>query len=222
METKACKDVFEKEGSDAGSVNSFKTRDENHPLHKPMVDHDQNRVKTRGERKIHDHVTRDLLEQAGGGGQDGTEPRDSWVCVDLVGLASSAASHKSPDKGGKIRPPVVALNQVNSAEVSTMSPCQGAVQGAYHILVSWFWGIETPLKVQGALQECPVITRHTGEEGGMLGHGSPSILNQQIGRSEIGNPLSQFHIQGTYQNIGDSGQHGNGGVVEQGVNLVTA
>ena len=38
------------------SVDSFKTRDENHPLHKPMVDHDQDRVKARGEREIHDHI----------------------------------------------------------------------------------------------------------------------------------------------------------------------
>ena len=43
------------------------------------------------------------------------------MCVDLVGLASSTASHKSLDKGGQTRPPVVALNQVNSAEISAMS-----------------------------------------------------------------------------------------------------
>jgi len=64
METKVGKDMFEKQGS----VDSFVTRDENHLLCKPMVDHDQNRVKIRGEWKIHDHVTGNLLEWAGGGG----------------------------------------------------------------------------------------------------------------------------------------------------------
>jgi len=107
METKAGKNMFEEQGSNAGGIDSFKTRDENHPLHKPMVDHDQNRVKTKGEREIRDHVTRDLLKWAGGGGRDGAEPRDSRVSVNLVGLASSTASHKSANKGGKTGPPVL-------------------------------------------------------------------------------------------------------------------
>ena len=35
---------------------------ENYPLHKAMVDHDQQGVETGGGRKVHDQVTRDLLE----------------------------------------------------------------------------------------------------------------------------------------------------------------
>jgi len=137
--------VFEKQGSNAGSVDSFVTRDENHPLHKPMVNHDQNRVKTRGKWQIRDHVAGNLLEQAGGGERDRAKPRDSWVSVNLVGLASNAASHKLVNKGGKTRPPVVALNQVNGAEITAMASHQGAVQGAYQILSSWFWDIEASL-----------------------------------------------------------------------------
>jgi len=68
MKIKVGEDVFEKQGGDAGGINSFKARDENHPLHKPMVNHDQNRVKTRREWQIHDHVTQNLLERAGGRG----------------------------------------------------------------------------------------------------------------------------------------------------------
>jgi len=49
VETKAGEDMFEKQGGDTGGINSFGTRDENHPLCKPMVDHDQNRVRTRRE-----------------------------------------------------------------------------------------------------------------------------------------------------------------------------
>jgi len=69
MEAKAGNDMFEKEGGNTSSIDSFKTRNENHPLCKPMVNHDQNKVKTRGERKIHDHVTQDLLKQVGGWGK---------------------------------------------------------------------------------------------------------------------------------------------------------
>jgi len=100
VETKAGEDMFEKQGNNTGGIDGFATRDENHPLYKPMVNHDQNRVKTGREWKIHNHVARDLLERAGGGRQDRAEPRDSWMSVNLVGLAGSAASHKSTDKGG--------------------------------------------------------------------------------------------------------------------------
>jgi len=202
--------MFEKESG----VDGFMTRDENHPLHKPMVDHDQNRVKIRGERQICDHVAGNLLEWVGGGGRDRAKPRDSQVSVNLVGLASSTASHKSVNKGGKTGPPIVALNQVNGVEISAMASHRGAVQGSYQILSSWFWDIEAALEVQRALQKCPVVKRHVREEGGMLGHGILSILNQQIGSSEVSHLFSQLYIQSTYQNIRDSGQHGHGGVVE--------
>jgi len=49
MGTKTGKDVFEKEGSNAGSIDGFVARDENHPLCKPMVDHNQNRIKIGGD-----------------------------------------------------------------------------------------------------------------------------------------------------------------------------
>jgi len=43
-----------------------------------------------------------------------------------------------------------------------------------------------------------------------------------IGHSEVGNPLSQPHIQGMNQNIRDRGQHGNSSIVEGDVNLIAA
>jgi len=183
---------------------------------------DQNRVKTRGEWQVHDYITQDLLEWVEGRGSDQAELRDSWVCVNLVGLASSTASHESADKGGQTGPPVVTLNQVNSAEISAMASHWGAVQGAHQILSSWFRNVKMALEVQGSIQKCPVIARGMREKGGMLRHGVDSILNQWIVRREVSNSLSQPHIQGMYQNIGDSGQHGNGSVVKQGVNLIAA
>ena len=56
VEAEAGEDMFKKQGGDTGGIDSFKTRDENHPLHKPMVNHDQYRVKIRGKQKICDHV----------------------------------------------------------------------------------------------------------------------------------------------------------------------
>ena len=135
--------------SNTGGIDGFDTRDENHPLCKSMVNHDQNTVQTGGGNwKICDHITRDLLKWAEGGGQDRSEPWDSQVGVNLVSLASGTAGDKSGDKGGQTRPPIVMLNQVNSAEITAMAFHLGAVQGAYQILSNWLGNIEMALEVQ--------------------------------------------------------------------------
>ena len=51
-----------KEGSNVCSGGGFHSWGENYPLCKAMVYHDQYRVKSRGEGKISDKVTQDLLE----------------------------------------------------------------------------------------------------------------------------------------------------------------
>ena len=54
---------------------------ENYPLHKAMVNHDQQRIKAKGGGEIGDEVTRDLLEGARGVGLDWSERGDGGVCV---------------------------------------------------------------------------------------------------------------------------------------------
>ena len=61
---------MEKEGGDPFGGNRFLGRAENHPLSKPMVYHDQERIEARGDREIRDKVTGNLLEGAGGDGFD--------------------------------------------------------------------------------------------------------------------------------------------------------
>jgi len=80
-------------------------------------------------------------------------------------------------------------------EITAMFSCQRVVQGAYQILSSWFQNIETTLEVQGAIQECPILVDHIRKERGMLRHSVNSILNQWISCSEVGNLVSQLHIQ---------------------------
>ena len=69
--SKAKEDFVEKEGGDSLGSDGFLGRAKNHPLSKPMVDHDQERVKARGDGEIGDEVAGDLLEGARGGGVDG-------------------------------------------------------------------------------------------------------------------------------------------------------
>ena len=98
-------DFVEKEGGDSLSGDGFLGRAKNHPLSKPMVDHDQERVKARGDREIGDEITRDLLEGVRGDGFDGGQRGYSRVRVNLILLAKGTALHISVDEGGESGPP---------------------------------------------------------------------------------------------------------------------
>ena len=63
------------------SSDGFLSGAKNYPLHKAMVDHDQQRIKTRGSGGVSDKVTRDLLEGAQHMGLDRSEWRSGGVCI---------------------------------------------------------------------------------------------------------------------------------------------
>ena len=58
MKSKSEEDVFEKEFSYSLGVNGFSTWDENHPLQKAVVDHDQERIIAIGGWEISDQINR--------------------------------------------------------------------------------------------------------------------------------------------------------------------
>ena len=63
--SKAEENFVEEKGGDSFGSNEFLGRAKNHPLSKPMVYHDQERIKACGDREICDEVAGDLLEGAG-------------------------------------------------------------------------------------------------------------------------------------------------------------
>ena len=69
--SKTEEDFVEKEGGDSLGGDRFFSRAKNHPLSKPMVYHDQERVKARGDREIGNEITGNLLEGVRGDGFDG-------------------------------------------------------------------------------------------------------------------------------------------------------
>ena len=73
VKSEAKVNFVEKEGSYPLSSNGFLSGAKNYPLHKAMVDHDQQRIKTRGSGKVGDKVTRDLLKGAQHTGLDWSE-----------------------------------------------------------------------------------------------------------------------------------------------------
>ena len=50
------------------SINGFRARSKDYPLHKVMVDHNHNTIKPRGDREIGDEVDRKLFERERDGG----------------------------------------------------------------------------------------------------------------------------------------------------------
>ena len=68
--SEAKEDFVKEEGGDSFGSDRFLGRAKNHPLSKFMVYHDQERIEARGDRKIHDKITGNLLERVRGKGFD--------------------------------------------------------------------------------------------------------------------------------------------------------
>ena len=76
-----------------------------------MVDHDQERIKTRGRWKVSDKVNRELLKWATAVGGNGREHRDSGVGVNLHLLTKGTTRDEAADEGGHSWPPIVTRQQ---------------------------------------------------------------------------------------------------------------
>ena len=103
--SEAKEDFVEKERGNPLGGDGFLGRAKNHPLSKPMVDHDQERIEAGGDGEISDEVAGDLLEGAGGDGFDGRQGGHGGVCISFILLAKGTALHVSADKGGEPGPP---------------------------------------------------------------------------------------------------------------------
>ena len=108
----------EKECGNAFSGDVLFGGTENHPLSKPMVDHDQKGIKTDRRGEVGDEIARDLLERAGCGGANGGERWDGGVCIRLVLLAGRASFNVLADVGGEAGPPEFRCDELSSFEVT--------------------------------------------------------------------------------------------------------
>ena len=89
------------------SVNGLLTRCKNYPLSKAMVDHDHDRIKSRGGREVSDEVNRELFKGERDGGLDREERRDNGVSIGLVLLANGTTNDEMFHKGGEAWPPEI-------------------------------------------------------------------------------------------------------------------
>ena len=121
IETKPFEDFREEQGGDSGGVDGFLGGAENHPLSKPMVDHDQKGIKTVREGKVGDQIAGDLLKGTGAGRWDGEKWGSGWVSIDLVLLERSTAPDVTVDVGGEAQPPKLGSNKLASLENTGMT-----------------------------------------------------------------------------------------------------
>ena len=107
VESESKEDIFEKEFGYSLGVDGFSAWDENYPLQKTMVNHDQERIKAGGRWEIGDQVNQQLLKGVCAARGNGGKCQDSQVGVDLHLLAEGTARDKAADEGGHTQPPIV-------------------------------------------------------------------------------------------------------------------
>ena len=90
----------EKEFGYSHGINCFGTGDNDYPLHKAVVDHDQNRIFTTDFWEVSDEVDGDLFEGERGGGGDWTQWRLGGMGVYFVLLAGGTSFNESIDVCG--------------------------------------------------------------------------------------------------------------------------
>ena len=129
METKVFENIVEENLSDFYSINGFRARSLNYPLHKPMVYYDHNRIMAIRRREVHDKVDRQLFEEEGVQRGDGDKWEDGRVSVDLVLLTDSTPINEAFDKGCKTWPPEVTLKDSLSAKDAHVAEGGGGMQG---------------------------------------------------------------------------------------------
>ena len=182
IEAKAEVHFVEKECSDAFSGDVFLCGTENHPLSKPMVDHDQKGIKTGRRREVGDKITRDLLEGVGRGGANGGEWRDGGVGISLILLAGCTAFNVFADVGGKAGPPEFCGDKLAGFQVA-------GVTGTFMVMASLensvaegivIGDIDAALIDQDACFDLPVGEAGTEGERDIIVHGLKGLENKGI------------------------------------------
>ena len=109
-----------KKGSYSLGSDGFLSGAENYPLSRAMVDHNQERIETRGRGKVSDKVTGDLLEGTGHTGYDKGK-QENVECVRFVLLTHGTAFNVFPHVLYETWPPEFGSNKLSGLEVSQVA-----------------------------------------------------------------------------------------------------
>ena len=129
MKTKAFEYKVKKQLCDSYGVNGFLARCKNYPLHKAMVDHDHDRIKSCRRGEIGDEVNRELFEGKSNSGLDQEQRGHNGVRVGLVLLADGTTGDKMLHEGGEARPPEISLQDCFHTKNTHVTQQRGGVNG---------------------------------------------------------------------------------------------
>ena len=105
---------MEKKSCNSFCSNSFLCGTKNYSLSKPVVNHNQKRVKASRGWEICDEVTEYLLEWTSGNGVDRSEGGNSGMCIGFIVLANGTSFNILSNKGCKTWPPEFEGNKLAS------------------------------------------------------------------------------------------------------------
>ena len=115
--------------------------------------------------------------------------------VDLIGLASSAASNELADKGGHSWPPIILLEKGDGAEISAMSTHEGFMNIFYEGVLGRFGDVEAQFVIESALIEVPVLGVRTGKGYGVSIHCCKSIDDKLVRRGGFRNLIGEGSVE---------------------------
>ena len=129
MKTKTFEYKVKKQLGNSCGVNGLVARCKNYPLHKAMVDHDHDRIKTHRRREIGDEVNGQLFKWESDIGLYWEQRGHNRVCVGLVLLANRAAGDEVLHKDGETQPPEIPFQDRFGMKDTHVTHQRGGVDG---------------------------------------------------------------------------------------------
>ena len=121
IESEAEVNFVEEEDSYILDGDGFLSGAENYPLHKSVVNHNQQTVEAGGEEKVGDQVTRDLLEEMGHARSDWGEWGDGGVSIQFILLAHGAAFDVFAHILHEAQPPELSDNKLAGFKITRVT-----------------------------------------------------------------------------------------------------
>ena len=165
MKTKTFEYKIKKQLGNSHSINGFMARCKNYPLRKAMVNHDHDRIKSRGRREISNEVNGELLKGERDGRLDWEQRGNNRVCVSLVLLTDRTAGNAVLYEGGETWPPEVPVQDCFGMKDPHMSRERRGVNGVEQGRTSQGGYKHAITKIKMSIIERPVQEGGVSEQG---------------------------------------------------------
>ena len=167
MYSEAFEDVREEKSSYFGHVDGFGAWNDNYPLHKAVVDHDQNGVHPAYFQEVCNKVHRELFKREGCCGSDGVQWRANRVCIHFVLLAYGASFNELVNVSSQAWPPEVTFKESLGMESTCMPKGGRGMKGGYKGMAGVRWNVHPPFVIEMTSFICPIFYGGAREQRGV-------------------------------------------------------